>query len=424
MNFTYDQALLYIHGISWLGSRLGLERTEKLLGLMGNPEKKLKFIHVAGTNGKGSVCSMVSSVLVNSGYKTGLYTSPYILRFNERMQINNLPISDDELADITFYVKSFADTMEESPTEFELVTAIAFEYFYRNNCEIVVLEVGMGGRLDSTNVIPPAEVSVITKISLDHVKELGDTVAKIACEKAGIIKKGTSVVAADTDGDVKKVISDKCLALDVQCVFTDGKKLVLHSADIYGIKFDYGDLTDLEIKLTGQYQCVNVSLAIEVLNVLRKRGYNISDESIKKGLLAARWRARFEIIADSPLMIFDGGHNIDGVRSAVDTYKKYFPNKKATVVYGMMADKDVRAVAETLTEIADKVITVTPSNPRAMKSTELMKIVQSFNAKSVAADTVKDGIRLAVDTASDAPVLVIGSLYMYGDVVSALNEVL
>ena len=337
---TYGEALEYIHGISWTFCKPGLERIKTLCEALGNPQDDLRFIHVAGTNGKGSFCSMTESILRAAGYKVGLYTSPYIYRFNERMRVNGEDIPDTTLAEITEYVKPVADSMTDKPTEFELITAIAFEYFKRERVDVVVLECGMGGRLDSTNVIKNPYLSVITGISLDHTAFLGDTVEKIALEKAGIIKDSAPVLFGGEDSGAKAVISSVAAERKSNIYFTDYSSLKITKTSLEGSIFDYKDLQNVHISLLGLYQPRNAALVLEGIKILNSRGLNIPEEAIRAGLSSAKWRARFEIIASEPTTIFDGAHNPEGIAAAVESIKRYFSTKKLVLVSGVLKDKD------------------------------------------------------------------------------------
>lgn len=421
---NYEQALEYIHSISWLGSKPGLSRTRTLLSLMGNPQDKLRFVHVAGTNGKGSTCAMLASVLQAAGYKTGLYTSPYILRFNDRIRVNGADIPDNELAEITEYVKQYAEIMEDHPTEFELVTAIGFEYFYRRQCDVVVLEVGMGGELDSTNVIGSPLVSVITPLALDHTAILGSTIGEIAKAKAGIIKEGCSVVSADNTVEGAAVIKATCKALGceyhsfVGCWHADD--WCFFNQQSYNPPFGIGFACDGEeytVPLGGVYQFCNAALVLQTVEVLRGRGFSISIEALKKGLANVYWPARFEVMREEPLFIYDGGHNPQGVKAAVDTYK--FCTKKAVVLIGVMADKDYAVELEMLGEIAEGFIAVTPNNPRSLPAEKLAEAIRATGKECVAADTVYQGVEMAL--AKGDIVFATGSLYMYEEVKKALD---
>ncbi len=421
---TVTEALEYIHSVSWMGSRPGLSRTIELLEKMGNPQNELKFIHVAGTNGKGSTCAMSASVLQAAGYKVGLYTSPFIERFNERMRINGVDISDKELAEITEFVKPFAESMSDHPTEFELVTAIGFEFFKRNNCDIVVLEVGLGGELDSTNVIDAPVVAAITEIALDHTKVLGDTVEEIASAKAGIIKSGTTVVSANNDPAAAKVVRTRCETLGCQCITPDFDAIVNKYCDINGIHFELNGVK-YNVPLCGTYQFRNAAMALEIVSVLNKKGYKIGAEAVKAGLAKVTWKARFEILSKEPCFIYDGGHNPQGVAAAVESYKTHFGTVKPIVVVGVMADKDYAAEMKLLATIAKTFITVLPDNPRALNPSSLAATIRSVGGKAIPRNDMKKGIRRALELADNKhPVLALGSLYMYADVKRTFFEII
>ena len=419
---NYKETLEYIHSVCWKGSRPGLERTTELLSMMGNPQNKLKFVHVAGTNGKGSVCSMLSTVLMKAGYKTGLYTSPFVRYFNERMMINGQMISNDELAEVTEYVKQFADKMEDVPTEFELITAIGFEYFARNNCDIVVLE--MGGRLDSTNIINTTVLSVITGIALDHTAFLGDTLYKIATEKAGIIKNNVPVVYGGKSIEAYEAIS--CVAKERDSVLYTANEAELDNIEfsLYGCTLDSPDYKGLFVSLVGNYQPSNIATALRCISVLKDEGYTLDEKSVREGLGSVYWPARFEIINKDPLMIYDGAHNPEGLRACVDSIKRFFPDKKINIISGVMADKDVRSMLPVIGEIADEVFTVIPNNPRSMDSREYARYFIDYGIKANAFDSIEEGVRAALASSAEkgCPLVSLGTLYMYGDIRVALDK--
>lgn len=425
VKLTYSEAISYIHSVSWKGSVPGLERITELCEKMGNPQDKLKFIHVTGTNGKGSSCAMLESILRNAGYKTGLFTSPYVKHFNERMAVSGVSISDKDLAEITSEVKVFADSMKESPTEFELITGIAFRYFEREKCDIVILEVGMGGRLDSTNVIKNTEVSLITGVAMDHTEYLGDTLEKIAAEKAGIIKSGRPVVCGlhtENSGAVK-VIEEKAIRLGSQLSQVDYGKLNVTKADLSGSEFDYGEMKGLKLNLLGLYQPENAAKVLETVKVLRKLGYKISDDSVRKGLFETVWHARFEKLSEDPLIIYDGSHNPEGVTEAVRTVKAYFGDKKVNLLTGVMADKEYRVMAKLLSEIACEVFCVKPDNVRSLDAKSLSIVYSGYGVKASYYDSFKEGVLTAKKVSSEAgiPLICLGSLYMYKDFTEALG---
>ena len=423
---TYDEAMAFIHNVNWIGSKPGLERTTELLEKLGNPHKKLKFIHVAGTNGKGSCCSMMASILQEAGYKVGLYTSPFIHRFNERMQVNGEMIADDVLAELTEYIKPYAEEMTDVPTEFEIITALAMEFFVRAECDIVVLEVGMGGLLDSTNVIDCPELAVIMSIGLDHTAFLGNTIAEIAETKAGIIKEGGDVVVYGRDPEAEAVFERICAERNCRLYKPDYDSLnpVLNQLD--GQIFDYNGFRNLKLPLAGMYQLYNAAVVIQAMEVLdHKNNWYISDEAIREGLRKTYWTGRFEILSENPMVIVDGSHNPHGIAATAESIRNYFEGTKLVVIMGVMADKDVENILPTMMPLAEEFVTVTPDNPRSMKAAELAERLQAGGAKATAAETIEDGCRLALEIAGGRrPVISIGSLYMVGDVTRAMKKLL
>lgn len=415
----YNQALDYIHSVSWLGSKPGLSRTRTLLSLMDNPQDKLKFIHVAGTNGKGSTCAMLASVLGSAGYKTGLYTSPYILEFNERMKINGKNISNRELAEITAYVKTFADTMEDSPTEFELVTAIGFEYFYRNNCDIVVLEVGLGGELDSTNIINAPLLAIITELALDHTVVLGNSLTEIAKAKAGIIKAGATVLSADNTQEGAAVVAAVCHSFGCNHHTPNYDEIENQRCSVKGISFSYRG-EEYSVPLCGSYQFRNVAMVLKAAELL-----GINTATVKAGLATIQWRARFEILSENPCFIYDGGHNPQGVSAAIDSYKQIFGELEPVILIGLMADKDYKKELTMLTALSNSFVAVTPNNPRSMSANDLSQEIALAGGKAIAAESIEQGVKLAIEMANGTrPVFALGSLYMYADILVAVNKLL
>ena len=420
---TYDEALTYIHHVSWRGSRLGLDRTRELLARMGHPERALRFIHVAGTNGKGSTVAMLAAILENAGYRTGMYVSPFISRFNERMQVNGAPISDEELAELTERIRPLADAMEDHPTEFELVTAIGFAYFARHGCDVVMLEVGMGGEFDSTNVIDTPALAVITNIGLDHTRELGPTIADIARAKAGIVKEGGTVVLYGENDEADKVFIDTCAKRRATCIVTDHGRIRNARADLNGLTFDFGEEKDLRVGLIGSYQLHNAAVALTAVEALRERGWRIPDDAVRRGLLHVRWPARFEVLSAKPLFVADGAHNPQGVAAAVESIRLHFPSHKPVLLLGVMADKDVPHMIDQLVPLAEAFVTVTPNNPRAMPARELADRLTELGGAATACDSVEAGVRLAVALAGeDGVVCALGSLYMLGDVRACVEQ--
>lgn len=422
---TYNEALTFIHSNFWQGSKPGLERTEELLNQMGNPQDKLKFIHVAGTNGKGSFCSMLSSVLMEAGEKVGTYTSPYVFRFNERMKINGKDIPDDALAELCEYIRPFTEKMEEKPTEFELITAIAMEYFRREGCTVVVLECGMGGRLDSTNVIKTPILSVITGIALDHTAFLGSTISEIAAEKAGIIKKCVPVLYCGDAIEAKNVIEKKAKEANAPFYAIDRTDFKLRSTTLSGCEFDFNEWKNIKISLLGSYQLLNAQNVLFALSLLNSLGMKIPKEAVESGMKKAKWPARFEWILKDPILLFDGGHNPEGVSAAVESAKLYFPDQKLLILSGVMADKDYPFMVKKMSEIAKEAFCITPANPRALPAEDYAAAFRAQRVPVKAFSSVPEALREAVEKArkEKLPLLCLGSLYMYSEIISALQEI-
>ena len=416
---TYEEAIAYIHGMYWRGSKLGLVRVTELCELLGNPQNKLKFIHVAGTNGKGSTCAMLSRILTSQGYRTGLFVSPYVDRFNERIQFNNEPIADDELCEIITELKPVVESMENAPTEFEVITAAAFLYYVRKKCDYVVLEVGLGGELDSTNIIKTPLLSIITAIDYDHMHILGDTIQEIASAKAGIIKDDGNVLFYGQHPDALPVIEAACEKHHACLHVVDRSTLKEGTYDLHGQTFDYKDYRDLKLGLLGKYQMCNAATVVDAVELLREQGVEISDEALRTGLRETVWPARFELLREDPPFFVDGGHNPHGVRGTVETYQRLFPETKAKIVMGMMRDKDVSQSVKLLLPIAKTFYTVRPDNDRAMPAEELAELIRSLGAEATPFDTVAAAVETACK--GEGPVLAVGSLYMAGEVHQAFR---
>lgn len=413
---TYKEALAYIDGLQWFGSKPGLTRITELLARLGNPQKQLKFVHIAGTNGKGSCAAMTASVLKAAGYRTGLFTSPYLSRFNERMQINGTEISDGALADIVGAVKPQAEAMAEHPTEFELMTAAALLWFARERCEIVVLEVGLGGRLDATNAIDAPEACVLMNIGLDHTAVLGDTVEQIAAEKAGIIKRGCEVVLYQQSGRVTEVVRRRCEELGAALHIADFSQLAVEFDTLEGQVFRYRG-APYAISLLGANQRRNAAVVIELMEVLRRRGWQIEPEDVEHGLYAAAWPARFELVAESPAFVVDGGHNPQCVETTVENLQTYFPDTRRVLLCGVLRDKDYASMADILAPAADAFVCVTPDSERALPAAELAACFEATGKPVAVCDTIREGVTQAIDRAgADGMVCAVGSLYMAGEI--------
>lgn len=367
----------YITEPRWQQSRLGLDRMVELMERLGNPQDALKIVHVAGTNGKGSTCVFTASILQEAGYRTGLFTSPAILDFTDRIRVNGQVIPLDDLREVTLEVRAQADAMADHPTEFELMTAVAFVYFAQQGCDICVVEVGMGGRLDCTNVIAHPAVCVITPIALDHMAYLGDTIGAIAREKAGIIKPGARVVSAAQERDADIVI--RAAVGDA-----DARLQIVRLSDIQGTSDDFSYALEpswehFQLGMLGSYQPQNAALSLEAIHALRDQGWVIPDEAIRRGLAAARWPGRFEIVGEAPTFIVDGAHNPQGAQALVSSLEQRYPDRAVFLIMSVLADKDYRAMLDILIGYRQTraVIAVTPPSDRALSSRDLAQAVHA-----------------------------------------------
>lgn len=415
---TYEEALTYIHSVCWKGSVPGLSRTQELLSKMGNPEKTMKYVHITGTNGKGSTAAMTASVLRKAGYRVGLYTSPYLWRFNERMNIDGEDIPDQELAEITEYVKPLAESMTDKPTEFELVSVIGFEYFARHQCDIVVLEVGMGGALDSTNVIPAPEVAVITNIGLDHTEYLGNTLEAIAATKSGIIKPGCEAVLYQSTEGVHQAVADACEKQGVRLTIADFDSIQAQTPDFSGQTFSYGKYKQVRLPLLGNHQLRNCAVVLETVDALRRKGWNISDENLYSGIADTVWPGRFELLRRDPVFIVDGGHNPQCLYALAENTALYLKDRDITALTGVMADKDYTDMYAAMAPYISRFVTVTPDNPRSLAGEKLAALLtERFGKPAKAVESVEQGVQEAMAQAGkDGVVLAFGSLYMTGTI--------
>jgi len=412
-----DQFMEFLQSVSWQGSRLGLERMERLMELLGHPEQQLKFIHVAGTNGKGSLTALVSSVLTAAGYRTGVYTSPHLVSYCERMSIDGKDIPEEELFALAEAVRPAVEQMEDKPTEFELLTGMALLYFARQNCDAVLLEVGLGGRLDATNIIPAPEAAVIMNIGLDHVQILGDTLEKIAGEKAGIIKSGCTVVTYPGTPGVEAVYEQVCREKQALWHRADPEKMEFVREDLFGQTFRWEGLGELTIRLLGEHQRKNAAVALETIGVLREKGWQISDEAIRTGLEGARWPARLEVLGRQPLFILDGAHNSQCAQALADSLNSLLPGRKLVFLTGVLADKDYHDIMALMMPMAQEFFCLTPFSERALPAAELTARLTDWGAKATCCDTVEEGIQRALAAAGkDGAVVSFGSLYLAGAV--------
>lgn len=435
-------AIAYINEPRWQASRLGLDRIRDLMERLGRPQDRLRFVHVAGTNGKGSTCAYLASILRAAGYRTGLFTSPYIERFEERIQVGGANISPEALREVTLQVREAAEAQAaetgEHATEFELMTAVALVHFARADCDIVVLEVGLGGRLDSTNVIDAPEVAVITRIGLDHTGLLGDAPAAIAGEKAGIIKPGSAVVAyPQDDKGAARVIAQAAIDAGDFLTVADFSQLevgeVRWSSREEGGEgpmrpFAYKGLS-CATTLLAAYQPCNAAVAMEAAWKLREHGWAVSDEAVTAGIAAARWPGRFEVVATSSAVpvVVDGGHNPQGAEALATSLQDVFPGQRFVFVMGVLADKDYEAMVAAVAPLASAFVTATPPNPRALPAADLARCICTLapqvlvHAAASYDEALQQAFRLAADCQPPAPVVAFGSLYAVADVKGVLH---
>lgn len=407
---TYKEALDFIYSRRDLGTKLGLENMQKLLERLGNPHKKLKFIHVAGTNGKGSTTAFIANVLMANGFKTGMYISPFVRCFTERIQINNVHISKEELA---MHAEKVKDAIDDtfSPTVFEVVTAIGMLHFLHSGCDFVVLEVGLGGRLDATNVIPPPQASVITSISIDHTDLLGSTIEEIAFEKCGIIKKGSPVAVYPLNPpEALKVIKQRAKECGSQLVIADTNEIKIHSSSIEGTVFSYKG-EEYEIHMPGTHQVYNAVTAICALELLGL------DLKLKEGLANTRFSGRLEVVSKKPMIIIDGAHNYSGVVALKNAILSYFSDKRIIIVMGMLKDKEYEKAVSELAPLSDLFIATQPDNPRSLDAKRLEDIAKKYTKRTLSTSNRQEAVNMAKENAKDGDVIVVcGSLYLIGAV--------
>lgn len=435
---NYNKAIDYLYGLQKHGIKLGLDNTIRLLSLLRNPQGSFKAIHVAGTNGKGSTSAMIASILRAAGFRTGLFTSPHLVSFTERIKVDDEEIKEAEVIELTDEIKEIIDSSQRSefnPTFFEFVTAMAFLYFIRKGIEWAVIETGMGGRLDATNIILP-EVSVITNISLDHKEFLGQTLKEVAAEKAGIIKHGIPVVSSSQDGEVMDVIKDKASGEGI--FFHEyGRDFVslLRGSDIHGITFDYkgkNSLDGLYVPLCGMHQMENASVAIRAIELIMERE-SIYPDSIRQGLANTEWHGRLELIRNPGKkydILIDGAHNPSAAGRLSEALKSYFAPQysRITLIFGIMSDKDIKGVMEPLLPIASEIIVTAPDYGRSASPEKLAETARSLGFKPVPVNSVKDAIDTAVKRAENSAVadshliVITGSFYTIGEAKIILGQ--
>lgn len=404
---------------AWTERKPGLTRMTTLLEKLDNPQKKLKFVHIGGTNGKGSVSALLSSILNRCEYRTGLFTSPHLHTFHERIQMDGAMIPDQDLGTLGAQVFQAAQTMEEDhPTEFELALAIALLYFRQEHCDVVLLEVGLGGRLDATNVIDAPELTIITSIGLDHTQQLGNSLEDIAKEKAGIIKAGSQVALYQQNPQVVEIITQTCKEKGVPLSVTKPSTIKKISHSVHGQKFSMGSAGMFQIKLMGEHQRYNAALVWEAVQLLKERGFVFPANALTAGFGRATWPGRFERVHNKPDFVLDAGHNPQGAATIVKTLEEVYPGKKVIFLVGVMNNKDYVAMMSQVYHLAKHFVTVTPNSPQGLPGEKLADYLeQHCKCGVVAAESVASGVQIALGLAEDQDVICAwGSLYIIGDI--------
>ena len=420
---TGEEAVAYVWSHGWEAHAPGLDRVRELLHRLGDPQKELRFIHVAGTNGKGSVCACLASVLEEAGYRVGLNTSPHLERFHERIRVNGEEISDEGLGMVMDRVRSAALACKEHPTEFELITAAAFLHFLEKRCGVVVLETGLGGALDASNVIDVPELAVLTAMGMDHAAILGPALRDVAAAKAGIIKAGGAVVSRGGCPEADEVFRRTCRERGAALTELDLSRLTVCRLDLEGAVFDFAPWGKLTVPLAGTYQAENAALALTALEVLRKKGWKIPEAAIRKGLAAVCWPGRFEVLGRNPVFLLDGAHNAHGMRATVESLRTLFPGKRWTVLLGILKDKDAGEMLDLLAPLAERVFVLRPDSPRALSPAELCALLAERGVEARPCDSVAGGIAVALEAAGEeGRICALGSLYLCGEVRTAYRR--
>lgn len=401
-----------------------LDAMEYFMKEFNNPHQKTKFIHIAGTNGKGSVCEMINSVLVNAGYRVGKYISPHLSRYNERIAVNNVEITDKEMSDIleviSEKVEKYNKTHQVPVKEFEVVTTLALIYFAQKNCDIVVLETGLGGTDDCTN-IAEGMISIITNIGLDHMDILGNTIQDITKKKAGIIKKNKDTIMCFQE-TVTDIIKEKCKEENNVLHIVNKEDVTNYSFNDEYQQINYKEYKNIKINLKGKCQIYNAAITLECINVLKQKGYKITEESIRKGLSTVIHKARFETINKKPYIVFDGGHNENAIQNLISTIKQYYPNKRKVYIISILKTKDYKTVIKLLTQDKNGIFIFTTGNDekRYVSKEDLYKEAQKYLSNNLYTKELNNAIKFAKDTYKEEVIMVIGSFYVYKDVISLI----
>lgn len=428
------KTIKYLEELRVLGSNYGLERTERLLELLGNPHKKLNLIHIAGTNGKGSTSSILGKVLIEHGYKVGFFNSPHLEEIEETIRINDESIPEEDLVYLLEEIKPYVNKVVEEgykhPTEFEVLTCIMFLYLYRQKVDFGVIEVGLGGRLDSTNVIKPI-LSIITSISLDHTNILGNTIQEITNEKAGIIKDAIPVITCNQKDEALYIIKNKALLTKSKLTIVDSNDFVfleIVNDDIpyqrVSVNFNNNKYT-LDLALLGKHQIINLSLSIKALEELEKLNYiKVNINKLYKGVKNVKWKGRLEVLKKDPFIVIDGAHNIAGIEFLKSNIEEYFKYKNLYLILGILADKNVEEIVKIIAPVATEVYTVTANSIRAASANELKEVVLEYNNNCIAFDDYDKAIKLSLSKANkDDLIVAAGSLYMIGEIRKQINNI-
>ena len=430
---TYKEARVYLDTMSKYGSVLGLDTIRELLYELGDPQKDLKFIHIAGTNGKGSVLAYTSTILSEAGFKIGRYFSPTVVSYLERIQINGNWISEDNFSELTDMVQKAIARIEAAghpcPTVFEIETAIAFLYFKKEKCDFVVLECGLGGELDATNIIPAPVCAAFTSISLDHLGVLGNTLEEIAHTKSGIIKSGCHVISGPQKPEAAHILSSKAESLGCTFVIADRSKLSILEEDCFGQTISYKEHKDLTSPLAGKHQADNMMTALEIIHTLQSLQYSISEDAIRNGFKKTKWPGRFSLLGKDPLFFIDGAHNEDAARRLKESIDTYFPNQKWIYIMGVFKDKDYETIASIMAPSAAVIYTVSlPNKERTLEAEELRNVLLrhcSSNVNIHSTNSIQEAVTQALENAKfkeNLPVLAFGSLSYLGEIMEYYNQ--
>lgn len=420
----YRQAVEFVESSSIVRERYGLEKLQQALHLLGDPHHHTEFVHIAGTNGKGSTAAMTASVLQTAGYRTGLYTSPHLMRYNERMQIDGVPISDEDFVEAASQVQRVCEQLGGVPIVFEVLTLMALWYFAQQHCDIVVLEVGIGGLLDSTNVIPSPKAAIITQLGMDHTETLGNTLEEIAAQKGGIVKEGTPTVMALQEPSAVAIVQQICDKHHAPLALADPERLRVLDASVAGQMLEDREYGKLKLPLAGEHQRKNAANVLEAVAMLRTQGYHINDDDVREGIAKTVWPARFERLSTAPDFILDGGHNPQCLHAATAALREYYPGQKVVFLVGMMADKDTDHMLAEMASIAKSFVCIRPDSPRAMQPQLLaQQLTERFHLPACACGNVREGIAEATRQAGkEGVVCALGSLYLAGEVRAAFGR--